>query len=68
MPTPSKGDRRLVTTRIPVAYFDKLTRYCQITGTSKSDFLGDVLIKALDEVDLSALEHARNQEKLPVAA
>lgn len=68
MPTPSKGDRRLVTTRIPADYFEKLTEYATTTGTTKSDFLGDVLLAALDRIDLAAIHQSQDQARLPMSA
>lgn len=66
MPAQNKGDRRLVTTRIPKEHFDKLTAYVEAEGITKSDFLGDVLLAALEQVDLETLD--RHQERLPLSA
>lgn len=66
MPTPSKGPRTLVTARISQPYFDKLDQYVGLVGTSKSDFIADLITNALDDIDLDHVQ--QNQEKLPLSA
>lgn len=66
MPAISKGDRTLVSTRIPTEHFKKLTAYVEAEGITKSDFLADVLLAALEQVDLENLH--TSQERLPLSA
>lgn len=66
MPTPGKGPRTLVTARISQSYFDKLDQYVALVGTTKSDFIGELITTALDDVDLDHVQ--QNQEKLPLSA
>lgn len=66
MPTPSKGERTLVTARIPQDYFTKLDRYVKAAGLSKNDFIADLIVRSLDDVDLADVE--RTQERLPMTA
>lgn len=66
MVRPNKGDRQMVATRIPRQDYDKLHRYVELTGTTKTDFIRDVLLERLAEIDLDALNE--NQGKLPLTA
>ncbi|GAB3186119.1 hypothetical protein GCM10027060_26440 [Nesterenkonia halophila] len=66
MPTPSKGDRTLVTARISQDHFTKLDRYVKAAGISKNDFIADLVVEALDDIDLDDVEH--DQERLPLSA
>ena len=65
MAQPHKGPREQVATRIERAQFEKLDRYVTVTGTTKSDFLRDLLLARLHEIDVDALE---GQETLPLTA
>ena len=56
----------MVATRIPRQDYNKLNRYVELTGTSKNDFIRDVLLERLAEIDLDALNE--NQGKLPLTA
>lgn len=66
MVRPNKGDRQMVATRIPRKDYDKLHRYVERTDTTKSDFIRDVLLERLAEIDLDALNE--NQGRLPLTA
>lgn len=66
MAQPHKGDRQQVAARIDRKDFEKLDRYVELTGTTKSDFLRDLLLARLAEIDLDALHE--NQEQLPITA
>lgn len=66
MPAISKGERTLVSTRIPNEHFKKLSAYVEAEGTTKSEFLADVLLAALEQVDLENLN--AHQERLPLSA
>lgn len=66
MAQPHKGDRHQVATRILREDFDKLNRYVELTGTTKNDFLRDLLLDRLAEIDLDALNEG--QDKLPLTA
>lgn len=62
MPQRHKGDRTLVSTRIPTPYFHKMERLTMITGQTKSDILSELLLAYLDKTDLDELE---SQEQPP---
>lgn len=62
MPQQHKGDRTLVSTRIPTPYFHKMERLKMITGKTKSDILSEILLAYLDNIDLDELE---SQEQRP---
>lgn len=66
MAQPHKGDRQQIATRIERTHFDKLTRYVELTGTTKSDFLRDLVLDRLQDIDLDQLTH--DQERLPLSA
>ena len=66
MVRPNKGDRQMVATRIPRQDYNKLHRYVELTGRTKTDFIRDVLLERLAEIDLDALNE--QQEKLPLTA
>lgn len=66
MPQISKGHRTQVSARIEQPYFEKLDRYLSLTGESKNDFVRELIIERLNQVDLESLE--RNQEPLPLTA
>jgi len=66
MAQPHKGDRQQIATRVLRKDFEKLHRYVELTGTTKSDFLRDLLLERLAEIDLDALNE--NQDKLPLTA
>jgi predicted DNA-binding protein len=66
MVRPNKGDRQMVATRIPRQEYNKLHRYVELTGTTKSDFIRDVLLERLAEIDLDALNG--NQGKFSLTA
>lgn len=66
MAQPHKGDRQQVATRIERLQYDKLTRYVSLTGTTKSDFLRDLVLARLNEIDLDAITD--DQERLPISA
>lgn len=65
MARPSKGERLALTSKLPAAYGDKLERYCAVTGETKQDFSAAAIMRALDDVDIDALE---GQEPLPMTA
>ena len=66
MAQPHKGDRQQIATRIPRKDFNKLHRYVELTGTTKSDFLRDLVLERLASIDLDALNE--DQTKLPLTA
>lgn len=66
MPRPNKGDRVVVTARLPASYYRKLDRYVKLTGETKTDFITEAVVKALDEVEIENLH--RDQEPLPLSA
>ena len=61
-----KCDSQQIATRIPRKDFNKLHRYVELTGTTKSDFLRDLVLERLAQIDLNALNE--DQEELPLTA
>ncbi|WP_024476397.1 hypothetical protein [Arthrobacter sp. CAL618] len=59
---PSKGDRHVLTTRIPTAEAEKLFAVADALGTSASSFIAEVMAEKLATIDLSQLT---SQEALP---
>lgn len=59
---PSKGDRHVLTTRIPTAEAEKLFAVADALGTSASSFIAEVMAEKLASIDLNALS---SQEALP---
>lgn len=60
---PSKGDRHVLTTRIPTAQAEKLFAVADAQGISASSFIAEVMAEKLATIDLDKL---RNQEALPI--
>lgn len=56
----------MVATRLPRQHYNKLNRYVELTGTTKNDFIRDVLLERLAEIDLDGLNE--DQGKLPLTA
>lgn len=54
-----------ITSSLPIAYFNKLDRYCDLTGQTKLAYIAEVVMRDLDTKDLAALE---GQEALPLTA
>lgn len=66
MPQIYKGDREPVTGRLPTPYAKKLNRYVQLTGGTKTDFIAEAVMKALDQVDIENVNP--RQERLKLSA
>lgn len=64
MPQAYKGDRVVVTGRLPASYFKKLDRYVKITDGTKTDFITEAVVKALDQVDIENVHPGQEQLKL----
>ncbi|MGP5220668.1 hypothetical protein ACTXMB_15140 [Arthrobacter rhombi] len=60
---PSKGDRHVFTTRVPVHDAEKLFAVADSLGKSASEFIAETMSEKLASIDLSALE---GQEELPI--
>lgn len=60
---PSKGDRHVFTTRIPIRDAEKLFAVADSLGKSASEFIADAMTEKLATIDLTALE---GQEELPI--
>lgn len=52
---PSKGDRHVVTARIPTAEAEKLFAIAEALGTSASSFIAEVMSEKLASIDLDKL-------------
>lgn len=57
------GDRALIAGRIPVDYDQKLKRYTQLTGKTRTDLVAELVCDFLDKVDLDVSD---GQEELPL--
>lgn len=60
---PSKGDRHVLTTRIPVAQAEKLFAVADAQGISASSFIAEVMAEKLATIDIHELS---GQEALPI--
>lgn len=65
MARPYKGDRHVVTAKIPRADADKLQKVVELTAETRSDIVARLLHEHLKAIDIDALE--RRQEALPIA-
>lgn len=61
---PSKGDRHVLTTRLPIADAEKLFAIADHQGKSASEFIASAVAEKLASINLSSLE---GQERLPIA-
>lgn len=62
MAYPHKGERALVGGRIPLPYYRKLNAVMEAKGMTKNDFIADLIMQRLDEIDLDEVHP--DQEKL----
>ena len=60
---PSKGERHVLTTRLPVADAEKLFAVADSQGQSASEFIANVVSEKLANIDLSSIE---SPEELPI--
>lgn len=60
---PSKGDRHVFTTRVPIRDAEKLFAVADAQGKSASEFIAETLAEKLATIDLSTL---KEQEELPI--
>ena len=61
---PSKGDRHVLTTRLPVADAEKLFAVADDLGQSASEFIANAVAEKLANIDPSSIE---GPEELPIA-
>lgn len=54
-----------ISSTLPIAYFDKLDRYCELTNQTKVAYIAEVVMRDLETKDLAALD---GQEALPLSA
>lgn len=66
MPQIHRGDRDVVTFRVAPELNQKLARYVQAIGMTKSDFIAELLDEKLRDVDLENLDE--EQARLPLSA
>jgi predicted DNA-binding protein len=66
MPRANKGERVVVTARLPVSYYRKLDHYVKVTQETKTDFITDAVMKALDAIEVEDLHP--QQERLKLSA
>ncbi|UKA69187.1 hypothetical protein LFT44_21930 (plasmid) [Arthrobacter sp. FW306-05-C] len=59
----SKGERRLVGTRMPIPDADKLAAVAEAEGMTVSDYVANLVTRHLNQVQLDTLS---NQEALPI--
>ena len=60
---PSKGDRHVMTVRVPVDTADLIFRLAESRGIPASDFIAEAVYEKLAHTDLSDVE---TQEELPL--
>jgi hypothetical protein len=60
---PSKGDRHVLTTRLPVADAEKLFAVADHQGQSASEFIADAVAEKLAAIDMTTVT---GQEELPI--
>lgn len=60
---PSKGDRHVLTTRLPVADAEKLFAVADSLGQSASEYIANAVAEKLITIDLSTIE---SPEELPI--
>ena len=60
---PSKGDRRMVGSRMPVSEVDKLHAVAAARGVTVSDYVANLVLAHLSHVDLQSIP---DQEILPI--
>ena len=60
---PSKGDRRLVGSRMPISDVDKLHAVAAARGMTVSDYVAELVQSHLRNVDS---QHLADQEMLPI--
>lgn len=65
MPQVHKGERVVVTARIPQRYHRKLDQVVHTTGVSKSDFITELITTALDDIDVENLDPQQDRLKIP---
>lgn len=61
---PSKGDRHVFTTRVPIRDAEKLFAVADSLGKSASEFIAETLAEKLATIDLST---TKSQEELPIS-
>lgn len=59
----SKGERRLVGTRMPIPDADKLAAVAEAEGMTVSDYVAELVTKHLSHIQL---DNISNQEALPI--
>lgn len=60
---PSKGDRHVFTTRVPIRDAEKLFAVADSLGKSASEFIAETINEKLATIDLSTV---KDQEELPI--
>lgn len=61
---PHKGDRHVLTARVPVSVAEKVFLVAEHEGTSASQFLADLIQEKISTIDFSMLE---GPEELPIS-
>lgn len=65
MPQVSKGDRAVLTFRMPRPYSEKLQRHIDITGQTRTDLVAGLVMDYLDH-HADEIEQAAGQERLEI--
>lgn len=60
---PSKGDRHVFTTRVPMRDAEKLFAVADSLGKSASEFIAETMSEKLATIDIAAI---KGQEELPI--
>jgi len=64
MAQPNKGDRQQVSARISREHYNKMSQYVVLRGISKNDFIHDLIVEALAQINLDAVN--KDQTELPM--
>jgi hypothetical protein len=56
---PSKGERHLVSARIPKSAADELRRAVDRQGTTVSDYIASLIRRALEDIDVEGEDQGR---------
>ncbi|WP_300345604.1 hypothetical protein [Nesterenkonia sp.] len=65
MPQVSKGDRAILTFRMPRPYSEKLERHIAITGQTRTDLVAGLVMEYLDQ-RADELEQVEGQQRLEI--
>lgn len=65
MPRKNKGERVVVTGRLPASYYRKLDHHVKATDETKTSFITEAVMKALDQLDSDTVHPEQQRLELP---